>query len=181
LNVKEPDDIDRFCSGRDEGAMSGRTGSVVSPPHAAVDHVGVDLWRAFRSYEQAMFERVAAGGFADIVVSDSDVLVHVGPSGIRLADIARRMGLTKQAVHERVHSLIVRGYLELSGDPDDRRAKIVQLTARGARLTQALAETKRTLHAEIAATLGERGMTALRRSLATVETIARRGLQGGAS
>ena len=140
-----------------------------------VDHVGVDLWRAFRSYELAMFERVAAGGFDDIVVSDSDVLIHVGRSGTRLADIAKRMGFSKQAVHERVHSLIVRGYLELIADPDDRRAKVVQLTQRGAKLVDALAKTKRALHAEIAEALGGRGMKTLRRSLVAIETISRGG------
>jgi DNA-binding MarR family transcriptional regulator len=140
-----------------------------------IDHVGVDLWRAFRAYEQAMFERVAAGGFDDIVVSDSDVLVHIARSGTRLADIARRMGFSKQAVHERVHSLVVRGYLELMADTEDRRAKVVRLTRRGAQLADALADIKRTLHAEIAEALGERGMKALRKHLLAVETIARGG------
>jgi DNA-binding MarR family transcriptional regulator len=142
---------------------------------SAVDHVGVDLWRAFRSYELAMFERVAASGFGDVVVSDSDVMVHVAPSGTRLAEIARRMGLSKQAVHERVHSLIVRGYLALSADPDDRRAKVVQLTERGATLVSALAKVKLALHGEIAAALGEPGLRTLRKNLMAIEAIAKAG------
>jgi DNA-binding MarR family transcriptional regulator len=142
-----------------------------SAERAGVDHVGVDLWRAFRSYELAMFERVAASGFGDVVVSDSDVMVHIAPSGTRLAEIARRMGLSKQAIHERVHSLIVRGYLELIADPEDRRAKVVQLTERGARLVNALARVKRALHDEIAAALGEPGLRTLRKNLMAIEAI----------
>ena len=148
-------------------------GGHVQVDNTQVDHVGVDLWRAFRSYEQAMFERVAEGGFDDIVVSDSDVLIHIARSGTRLADIAKRMGFSKQAVHERVHSLIARGYLELIADPEDRRAKVVRLTVRGAQLADALAKIKRALHAEIAAALGERGMRTLRKHLAAIETIAK--------
>jgi DNA-binding MarR family transcriptional regulator len=140
----------------------------------AIDHIGVDLWRAFRSYELAMFERVAERGFDDIVVSDSDVLIHIAMGGTRLADIAKRRGLSKQAVHERVHSLIARGYLNLVGDPEDRRSKIVRFTARGAKMIDALKDVKRGLHEEIQAVIGIRRMSALRNSLGVIETIVRR-------
>lgn len=69
--------------------MNVKANSIGSVGQAAVDHIGVDLWRAFRSYELAMFERVAARGFDDIVVADSDVLIHIAPSGTRMADIAK--------------------------------------------------------------------------------------------
>lgn len=150
---------------------------LVNPSKATtgqIDHVGVDLWRAFRSYELAMFERVAERGFDDIVVADSDVLIHIAIPGTRLADIAKRRGLSKQSVHERVHSLVARGYLHLVDDPEDRRSKIVRFTARGAKMIDALKDVKRGLHEEIQAVIGIRRMTVLRTSLGVIETIARR-------
>ena len=142
-------------------------------PTDPVDHVGLDLWRAFRAYEQAMFERVAKVGFEDIVVADSDVLVHISATGTRLADIAKARGLTKQSIHERVHSLVTRDYLELVADPDDKRARIVRLTKRGHKLAQALKDIKRSLHQEATLTLGVREMLALRKMLAQIDQLLR--------
>jgi DNA-binding MarR family transcriptional regulator len=134
-----------------------------------VDHVGVDLWRAFRAYERAMFERVVKDGFEDITVADSDVLVFVGPKGANLNEIARRRGVTKQAVHEQVHGLVERGYLALEVDPKDRRARIARHTNKGRRLTKALREVKNTLHREVAATLGDERLDTLRAMLKQIE------------
>lgn len=142
-----------------------------SDPATPADHIGVDLWRAFRTYERAMYERVAAIGFPDIAVADSDVLIHVSATGTRLADIAKSHNLTKQSIHERVHSLIGRGYLALSADPHDKRVKVVQLTERGLKLTMALTKVKQGLHREALAALGAADMAKLREMLATIDAI----------
>ena len=134
-----------------------------------VDHLGADLWRAFRRYELAMFQRVAALGFEDIVVADSDVLVHVSRAGARLADISKLRGATKQAVHERVHSLVSRGYLELRDDPKDKRVKVVCFTKRGTLLVEKLKQVKLALHREVTALLGAKQTAALRSMLAKIE------------
>ncbi len=142
-------------------------------PHqtALADHIGVDLWRAYRTYERVMYQRVAAIGFPDIAVADGDILVHISAEGTRLADIAKSHGLTKQSIHERVHSLISRGYLALSADPQDKRVKIVELTERGRELTLALKKVKQTLHSEAMGALGAADMAKLREMLSKVDVI----------
>ena len=75
--------------------------------------------------------------------------------GTRLTELARRAGVTKQAVMVVVDELEVRGLVCRTPDPDDGRAKVVRLTARG-----------RTLAAEC------------RRAVAAVETRTRRTLGG---
>lgn len=136
-----------------------------------VDHAGVDLWRAWRAYEAAMYERVAALGFPDIAVADGDILVHITAAGTPFASLAKTRGLSKQAVHERVHSLVKRGYLELMPDPGDKRARIVRHTARGQELVERLKDVKRALHREVEGALGKVQLTTLRQMLAKISGI----------
>jgi DNA-binding MarR family transcriptional regulator len=142
------------------------------PPRATamlIEHIGADLWRAFRAYEKAMFERVAAEGFSDIAQADSDVLVFVGPEGASLTDIARQRRVSKQAVHEQVHGLVDRNYLTLETDPADRRVRRVRYTAKGEALVAALRRVKRQLHKEMTLALGFEAMADLRAHLAKLE------------
>jgi len=55
-----------------------------------------------------------------------------------VAWIARNMGLTRQAVQRIVNELIGEGVLALAANPHHRRAKLVVLTDRGARLHQTI-------------------------------------------
>ena len=143
--------------------------STPSKERHLVDHVGADLWRAFRAYEKAMFARVSESGFDDISLADSDILVLLEPEGIHLTELARRRRVTKQAAHEQVHSLVKRGYLALETDPDDRRARIVGYTRKGLNLTKALVDIKRQLHRKVADAIGADELRSLRQMLAVVE------------
>ena len=132
-----------------------------------VDHVGVDLWRAFRAYEERMFAGLRAAGY-DVTTADSDVLAFVGPDGTRAVDLARSRRITKQAAQEQVARLVRRGYLDVGPDPNDRRAKRVTLTPRGEALMRDFEGIKRALHAEVEEALGPDGLDALRETLGAV-------------
>jgi DNA-binding MarR family transcriptional regulator len=53
------------------------------------------------------------------------------PGGIRLTDLAKAVGVTKQAVQPLVAELAAEGIVEVAVDPDDARARRVTLTSRG--------------------------------------------------
>jgi DNA-binding MarR family transcriptional regulator len=61
-------------------------------------------------------------------------------SGTRLTELAVRARMTKQGMMLVVDDLEARGYVRRAADPDDARAKVVKLTARGRR---AAAEARR--------------------------------------
>ncbi len=130
-----------------------------------VDHVGVDLWFASLAYEQAMFARVAEHGFADISVTDSEILVAIPAGGARMTDVARARRVTKQAAQERIKSLIARGYLAAEPDPEDKRARRLIHTDRGHALRAALNGIKRQLHREVEDRLGREATARLRDQL----------------
>jgi DNA-binding MarR family transcriptional regulator len=79
-----------------------------------------------------MHDGLPAQGFDDIRPSHSvGVLRTVDPEGTRPGELARRAGVTPQAMAEFVRYLEERGYVERVPDPTDGRARLVRLTARG--------------------------------------------------
>jgi DNA-binding MarR family transcriptional regulator len=73
-----------------------------------------------------------AAGFGDIRPAHSINLFRViDDEGTRPTELARRAGVTPQAMAEIVRYLEGRGYAERLPDPGDGRARIVRLTARG--------------------------------------------------
>lgn len=59
------------------------------------------------------------------------VLPHLDLEGTRATEIARRMGITKQAVGELLDEIEQFGVIERVPDPTDGRARIVRFTERG--------------------------------------------------
>jgi DNA-binding MarR family transcriptional regulator len=81
----------------------------------------------------AEFRRdLAASGYGDIRPTHGCVFRFVRDEGLRLTELARLAGMTKQSVGEMVDDLADRGYVERVPDPLDGRAKLIRLTDRGA-------------------------------------------------
>src|SRR3546814_10762777 len=55
---------------------------------------------------------------------------------VRPSDIARNLGVSRQAVHSTINQMVKLGIVRLDVDPDDRRHMIVSLTELGARMRQ---------------------------------------------
>ena len=76
--------------------------------------------------------RIADAGHPDIREGHGCVFGFIDiDHGSRLTDLAANAGLTKQAVGEAVTELERLGYVSRVPDPQDGRAKIIQLTDRG--------------------------------------------------
>jgi DNA-binding MarR family transcriptional regulator len=77
-------------------------------------------------------ERMASAGHPDIREGHGCVFGFIDiDQGSRLTDLATSAGLTKQAVGEAVTELERLGYVRRVPDPQDGRAKIIELTDRG--------------------------------------------------
>jgi DNA-binding MarR family transcriptional regulator len=88
------------------------------------------LQRALRDVEGRFLERLRAAGFEEARPSWLLVMRNLKPEGSRTTDIARRAGLTKQAIGLIVDDMEAHGVVERVADPDDRRAKLVRQPAR---------------------------------------------------
>jgi DNA-binding MarR family transcriptional regulator len=84
---------------------------------------------------------------------------------MRTTDLAHAAGITKQSMAYLVTDLGDRGYVEITPDPHDGRAKIVRLTPSGQKAQIAAARISAELETEWAATIGEKQWAQARQTL----------------
>jgi DNA-binding MarR family transcriptional regulator len=90
------------------------------------------LLRAARStYGRAIRGALEAAGCDDVPRNGLFAIGAIAGTGMQLSEIIGRLSLSKQAAGQLVDTLVVRGYLERSVDPEDRRRLLVHLTDRG--------------------------------------------------
>lgn len=121
--------------------------------------------RAFYWADESLQNLISAKGWPAITRAQSLVFVNIGEGVTRPSDIATRIGVTRQAIHQTLNELIEMGYLRLEPDPTDKRAKVIRYTEKGARLgLDALAALK-DVEAELARRIGQDSMLNLRQAL----------------
>src|SRR5947209_19590317 len=77
----------------------------------------------------AAAERANAGRAAGLARSHALVFSHLDADGTRPAEIARRAGISRQAVGQTVAQMKQLGLVKRAADPTNRRARLVQPTA----------------------------------------------------
>lgn len=121
--------------------------------------------RAFYWADESLQNIISAKGWPAITRAQSLVFVNIGEGVTRPSEIAARVGVTRQAIHQTLNELIELGYLRLEPDPGDKRAKVIRYTEDGARLgLDALAALK-DVEEELAKRLGHGTVLGLRQAL----------------
>src|SRR3546814_11000730 len=89
------------------------------------------------------------------------VMTNIVSGIVRPSDIARNLGVSRQAIHSTINQMVKLGIVRLDVDPDDRRHMIVSLTDLGARMRQDAQRSMDALTAQIADRLGQDRFDAL--------------------
>lgn len=129
--------------------------------------VGYLLIRAGQLWNERAIGRVNAEAGAPVLrAAHTALLPHLlHADGIRVTTLARRLGVTKQAVHQLVAEMARTGVVRVAADPRDRRARRVHLTAHGVAAMDHGTGVLEAIEAELAAELGARTVAGLRRGL----------------
>src|SRR3954468_2576832 len=121
---------------------------------------------------QAIHRRLVAdlnaAGFDDLRLPHIAVLQFPGPDGVRPSTLAERAGISKQAMNQLLKSLEALGYLVRSDAPDEGRARIVRVTARGRAAYAKIHDILRDVERDWSAELGPVGFAELKRLLLRV-------------
>ena len=84
------------------------------------------LMRCARLFNERALARVRERFGVPIRASHTTLFPHIDLEGTRLTELARRVGVSKQAVGQLVAELESFGVFERIPDPEDRRAKLVR-------------------------------------------------------
>ena len=133
-------------------------------------HIGQLRWAPYRAHLVRWHQALAAAGFPDVQPTHGNNLFrHLRREGSRITEIAEQAQLTKQHIGNLADYLEERGYVERVPDPEDGRAKLVRLTAKGREVERVAEETLQRLEDELTARLGASRMAMLRELLAELD------------
>jgi DNA-binding MarR family transcriptional regulator len=121
---------------------------------------------AFRALVDSLHERLAERGHPYARPVHGFALQAIGPEGAKIADVGRRLGVSKQAAAKTIASLERLGYAQSRPHPRDGRASQVVRTARGENFLALSAEIFGDLRAEWAERIGAERLAALEADLA---------------
>ena len=91
----------------------------------------LDLLQGFYWFDEGLQNYLRSRGWPVVTRPQSMVMANVVSGCVRPSDIARRLGISRQAIHNTLKSMIDLDMIALVDDPAIRRAKIVSLTPNG--------------------------------------------------
>lgn len=117
-------------------------------------------------FAREIMRGVKSGEHAYITPAQSRLLAHMAGKPASMAELARRLAISRQAVHKTVAELVRRGILEVRDDPERRNAKIVVYTEKGRQVNRAGARIIEQIEQRLAQRLGADRLEMLRELLA---------------
>lgn len=121
--------------------------------------------RAFYWADEGLQNALKQQGWPAITRAQSLVFVNIGEGVTRPSEIASRVGVTRQAIHQTINEMVELGYLTLQPDPTDRRAKVVVYTEQGERVGAAAVSALRDIENSLSTRIGSDRVVALRDAL----------------
>lgn len=88
------------------------------------------------------------------ILSSSAILTYVDHGVVTISAIAKKLGVSRQAVHKSVQTLAKKGYLTLK-EGEDKREKMIEMTMEGEGLLQCRQEVMAKVEKAIEQTIGE--------------------------
>ena len=142
-----------------------------TPARQQRENFGLLLREPFRRASLRLHERFAERGHPEVRPPHGNVFQFLDEDGTRVSVLAERAQITKQSMAELVAHLEHHGYVERTVDPDDRRAKLVRATPRGAEVYAIAREFVAELEADWTKRMGKAKMRELRTLLEELNAV----------
>ncbi len=121
----------------------------------------IPLLQGFSWFDDGLQAYLEAKGWPHATRPQSMVMVHVVRGITRPSDIARNLGVSRQAIHMTITRMVELGLLDLEDDPDDGRSKRVVIAANGQKMRMVAQEAMRVLSGVLEARIGTEAVAAL--------------------
>ena len=143
--------------------------ALVAAPDTFVDGgrptMALLLLNAFHWFEDQLLLRLPASGGPRLTQRQALLLARVPADGRRPADIARAMGISRQAAHQVLKELTKLGLVQLGNDPSSGRSRLVRRTVKGMRVHEEVRGIVAEFEQRLADRIGPRNAAMFRETL----------------
>lgn len=115
----------------------------------------IALFQRFCWLDEGLQARLHQRGWPDVNRPQSMVMTNIVSGIVRPSDIARNLGISRQAIHRTLSQMVDLGIVTMEPDPDDRRHMVVSLTETGKRMRHDAQQAMEALSEQIAGALGQ--------------------------
>ena len=126
----------------------------------------VPLLQAFFWFDDGLQTFLQSRGWDEVTRSQSMIMANVVIGVHKPSDIARNLGISRQAVHTTINQMIAMGMLELRDDKHDQRAKVVVVSEKGRAMGRGADLAMAALRAELRRRIGSRNVDNLIKAFA---------------
>ncbi|HEY9092667.1 MarR family winged helix-turn-helix transcriptional regulator [Parasphingorhabdus sp.] len=121
----------------------------------------IALFQRFCWMDEGLQSRLHERGWPDVSRSQSMVMTNIVSGIVRPSDIARNIGISRQAIHSTINQMEKLGILQLKVDPKDRRHVILELTETGKQMRRDAQLAMDSLTTQISNILGQEKFDAM--------------------
>lgn len=123
------------------------------------------LGEARRWFEEGLHAAMETDGATPVSPTQSHLFSVLDEQGATVAELARRMGVTRQTAHQAVQGLVTAGLLDRVPDPASARQWLIRRTDRGNHAHTQAERVLRNLEQRLTDRIGPDATTALRSAL----------------
>ena len=125
------------------------------------------LLRAYYWMDESLQNGLQQAGYAPRTRTQTMILINISDGITRAAELARVLGVSRQAIQQQINELEREELVTQIPDPNDRRANRIVFSEKGAELINAALATLRQAEQALAMRLGYETVSNLRRALMT--------------
>ncbi len=108
----------------------------------------------------------AKHGYGAVTPAMARLFVQVARGPLSISELARRLAISRQALHETVTAASELGLIEFASDPENKRVRIVRFTEAGKRMSHKVLLVDRAMERELEQRIGKANVAELKRILA---------------
>lgn len=124
------------------------------------------LLKRSRWVEEHVLEKAESNGYGDITPAMNRLYAHLGGRTLTLSELARRLSISRQAVHKMAQEGIAAGYVEMLSSPTDARVKLLRFSDKGRAMAASATGALEELEVGLAREIGEAQLNRIKTLLA---------------
>lgn len=125
----------------------------------------LELRRTSASLDHELLDRLKRMGWPLLTANQLFAFAHIDEDGTTPAELARRMGMSRQSMQKNLERLAGLGLVDVVAHPSDHRSRLVRLSDAGVQFTADAARLADGFERRLEAAFGSDAMNAARRLL----------------